>query len=92
MGNIMNKLFVVISLSVAVLLTACKDDNYLKYDISYSGIYFTKDTLKYSFSVTPVEINSYEFKVPFKIMGALHFLQRFFRFYTLCLLLSSEGE
>ena len=70
MGNIMNKLFVVISLSVAVLLTACKDDNYLKYDISYSGIYFTKDTLKYSFSVTPVEINSYEFKVPFKIMGA----------------------
>lgn len=69
MVNYINKLFVVLSLSVIVLFTACKDDNYLKYDISYTGVYFTKDTLKYSFSVTPIEVKSHEYRIPVKIMG-----------------------
>ena len=68
MKNIINKLFVALALSVMLFFTACQE-NYLKYDTSHSGVYFTKDTLKYSFSVTPLEITSYEFKVPFMIMG-----------------------
>lgn len=68
MKNIINKLFVVLALPVMLFFTACQE-NYLKYDTSHSGVYFTKDTLKYSFSVTPLEITSYEFKVPFMIMG-----------------------
>lgn len=69
MRNIINKLFVVLSLSVILLFNACMDENYLKYDSSYSGVYFTKDTLNYSFSVTPVEVRSCEFRIPFKILG-----------------------
>lgn len=68
MKNMINKLFVALALSVVLFFTACQE-NYLKYDTSHSGVYFTKDTLKYSFSVTPLEITSYEFKVPFMIMG-----------------------
>ena len=34
-------------------------------------IYFTKDTLKYSFSVTPLDVRSYEFRMPIKILGCL---------------------
>lgn len=68
MKNIINTLFVALALPVMLFFTACQE-NYLKYDTSHSGVYFTKDTLKYSFSVTPLEITSYEFKVPFMIMG-----------------------
>ena len=68
MKNIINKLFVVLALPVMLFFTACQE-NYLKYDTSYNGVYFTKDTLKYSFSVTPLDVTSYEFRVPIKIMG-----------------------
>lgn len=56
---------------VGIYLTACSEADYLKYDTSYSGIYFTKDELKYSFSVTPDEITSYLFKMPVQILGCI---------------------
>lgn len=52
-------------------LTACNDSDYLIYDTSECGIYFTKDTLKYSFSVTPTETRTYTYNIPVKIMGAV---------------------
>lgn len=69
MKNKVNVFFVLLSSLTVLLLTSCQDENYLKYDKSYSGVYFTKDTLKYSFSVTPVEIKSYEYRIPIKTMG-----------------------
>ena len=57
---------------VAMLtFSACSETDYLKFDTSNSGIYFTKDTLNYSFSVTPIEITTHEFRIPVKIMGTL---------------------
>ncbi len=50
--------------------TAC-DEDYLIYDDSYTGVYFTRDTLRYSFGVTPVEQRTMEFRVPVRIMGTL---------------------
>jgi hypothetical protein len=50
-------------------LGAC-DQDYMTYDVADQGVYFTRDTLTYSFSVTPIEVKSYSFKVPFRVMGA----------------------
>lgn len=66
------KYILIASLLPSVLLfTACDDENYLKFDLSHSGIYFTKDTLNYSFGVTPVEIREYTYNIPVKVMGGL---------------------
>ena len=37
------------ALPAMLCFTACNDDDYMRFDLSHSGIYFTKDTLKYSF-------------------------------------------
>ena len=55
---------------VVVGITGCQDPDYMKYDSSYTGIYFTRDTLTYSFSVTPVEVKQHVLEVPVQIMGA----------------------
>jgi hypothetical protein len=49
------------ALPAALLFIACNDDDYMRFDLSHSGIYFTKDTLNYSFGVTPVEIREYTY-------------------------------
>ncbi len=54
----------------AGILVSCQETDYMKYDVSRSGIYFTKDTLTYSFGVTPVEQKTYEYRVPIALMGA----------------------
>lgn len=71
MKNLFNKIIVAISFFCAFGFVSCNEYDYLKFDISHCGVYFTKDTLKYSFSVTPLEIKEYEFKVPLKILGGL---------------------
>ena len=71
MKNLFNKIIVAISFFCMFGFVSCNEYDYLKFDISQSGIYFTKDTLKYSFSVTPLAITEYEFKVPFRILGGL---------------------
>ena len=60
--------------------SACSDPDYMKYDSSYTGIYFTRDTLEYSFSVTPVEVRKHVLKVPVQIMGAPADVDRDFAF------------
>ena len=51
-----------------MFFTACDDEDYMRFDLSHSGVYFTKDTLNYSFGVTPVEIT--DDKVSFQLTAA----------------------
>ncbi len=62
---------VAIVLPVTLLFVACEETDYMKYDTSVNGIYFTRDTLNYSFSITPVEIRSCEYKIPVRVMGGI---------------------
>ena len=62
---------ILLSLLGAVCFISCTETEYLKYDVSHNGIYFTKDKLKYSFSVTSDTIHSYLFKMPIQIMGGI---------------------
>ena len=54
----------------AQFFIACDDENYLKFDTNFSGIYFNTDSTIYSFSVTPLDVHEYTLKVPVQIMGA----------------------
>ena len=56
--------------------SACNETEYLRYDVTHNGVYFTKDKLKYSFSVTSDTIHSYLFKMPIQIMGGLSKVNR----------------
>ena len=76
MKNLFNKIIVAISFISVFGFFSCSEYDYLKFDVSHCGIYFTKDTLKYSFSVTPLDITEYEFKFPLKILGGLSDEQR----------------
>lgn len=53
----------------AMTMASCGETDYMTFDTNDSGVYFTKDTLEYSFGVTPVEVRSHTYKVPFRIMG-----------------------
>ena len=63
--------YVTLSLIGVICFTACSETDYLKYDVSHNGVYFTKDKLKYSFSVTSDTIHSYLFKMPIQILGGI---------------------
>lgn len=54
--------------SCGMSLVSC-EEHYLKYDANYCGIYFTKDSTSYSFSVTPIEQKTHVYKIPVAIMG-----------------------
>ena len=59
----------VLSLIAVVCFSACSETEYLRFDESHNGVYFTQDKLKYSFSVTADSIRSYLFKMPVQILG-----------------------
>ena len=69
----MKKLFnsILISALAVFCFSSCEETEYLKYDISHNGIYFTTEELKYSFSVTSETIRSYLFKMPIQILGGI---------------------
>ena len=71
MKKIFDNIIVLISFLGVLGFASCQETEYMKFDMSHNGIYFTKDTLKYSFSVTPLEVRSYEFRMPIKILGCL---------------------
>ena len=71
MKKALNMALRVMSVAAVLLFAACEETDYLRFDTSHSGIYFTKDTLRYSFSVTPVEIKSYLFNIPVRVMGGI---------------------
>lgn len=60
-----------LSIASMLFIAACEETDYLKFDTSHSGIYFTKDTLHYSFSVTPIEIKSHLYNIPVRVMGGV---------------------
>ncbi|MBQ6800686.1 MAG: DUF4843 domain-containing protein [Bacteroidaceae bacterium] len=62
--------YIIGTLALALGFTACEDEDYMKFDTTYTGIYFTSDSSQYSFSVTPIEVREYTLKVPVQIMGA----------------------
>lgn len=57
------------ALPVALFFTSCNSEDYMRFDLANSGIYFTKDTLSYSFGVTPIEVREYTYNIPVKVMG-----------------------
>lgn len=71
MKNIINKALTPLSLAAIMLLAACQETDYMRFDTSDSGVYFTKDTLTYSFGVTPMEIRTYTYDIPVKVLGGL---------------------
>ncbi len=71
MKNVINNIIVAVSLLAVFVFFSCSETEYMKFDTSHNGVYFTKDTLKYSFSVTPLDVRSYTFKMPIKVLGCL---------------------
>lgn len=67
---------IILTLIGAFCLTSCEETEYLKFDASHNGVYFTQDELKYSFSVTADSIRSYLFKIPIQILGRTSDVER----------------
>lgn len=69
------------SVILAALLTiSCSETDYMIYDSDSNGIYFSHDTLEYSFSVLHVDSTVHTILVPVKIMGTLSPEPRTFAF------------
>lgn len=68
--NYINKAIRLLVLSCVMLTVSC-EEHYLKYDASYCGVYFTKDSTSYSFSVTPVERKTHVYEIPVAMMGGI---------------------
>ncbi len=68
------------AIAVVCVFASCDDENYMRYDTAHSGIYFTGDTVRYSFGVTPIDIREHTIKVPVAIMGALSGSDRTFSY------------
>ncbi|MCH5227369.1 MAG: DUF4843 domain-containing protein [Muribaculaceae bacterium] len=58
-----------LGLMLAVGTSSCQQNDYLVFDQDYSGIYFTEDSLHYSFSTLPIETRTYTQEIPVQIMG-----------------------
>ena len=69
-----------IAMVAAMTAVSCSETDYMTFDTANNGVYFTKDTLNYSFSVTPIEVKTYTYKVPFRIMGPTSGEQRTVKF------------
>ncbi len=59
---------VLCSVTGCLLSTSCSEE-YLIYDTDYSGIYFSDDTLRYSFGVTSTNIREKEYMIPVCLVG-----------------------
>lgn len=62
-----------------VALSSCKKNGNELFDNNYTGIYFQADSNYYSFGVTPLEVGSYDFEVPVRIMGRVSDQDRTFK-------------
>lgn len=61
-----------------MMMTGCQQNDYMVFDESYSGIYFTEDSLHYSFSTLPIETRTYTEEIPVQIMGKPYDYDRVF--------------
>lgn len=67
---------IILSLMSVLCFASCSETEYLKFDASHNGVYFTQEKLKYSFSVTSDSIRSYLFKMPIQILGRTSSMER----------------
>lgn len=67
-----------ISLITMLLLAISCSQDYQVFDKEFNGVYFQKDSIYYSFGVTPIERRSYDLKVPVTIMGGTESVDRSF--------------
>lgn len=68
------------SLMAVGLLSSCSETDYMVYDTNYSGLYFTTDTLRYSFGVTPANVRTWEYRIPVSLMGKPENVDRIFSY------------
>ncbi len=61
----------VAALAVALFTVSCEETDYMKFDTSHNGTYFLKDSMTYSFGVTPIEVKTHVMQIPVKIMGTV---------------------
>ena len=66
------------SVVITLLSVACNQNDYLVFDEDYAGIYFTEDSIHYSFSTMPIETRTYTQKIPVTIMGKPYDYDRIF--------------
>lgn len=57
--------------AITVMTVGCGEPEYMIYDTDYNGIYFTEDSLHYSFGVTPIETRTHVQLIPLQIMGTV---------------------
>lgn len=62
-----------------IMLSSCGKTDYTRFDSDFTGIYFQKDSMHYSFSVTPLDIETYTLQIPVRIMGATSGTERKFK-------------
>ena len=66
------------SVVITLMSVACNQNDYLVFDEDYAGIYFTEDSIHYSFSTMPIETRTYTQKIPVTIMGKPYDYDRIF--------------
>lgn len=69
MKKTIKNIFILPSLLFITIAVSCKQNDYLVFDEEYAGIYFTQDSLHYSFSTMPIETRTHTVEIPVKIMG-----------------------
>lgn len=62
--------YVAAGLVAATGLSACQETDYMTFDNNYNGIYFTTDSIHYSFGILPLDRTEYTRDIPVKLMGA----------------------
>jgi len=62
--------FLLVLILPLTIFSSCKKETPETFDKAFTGIYFETDSINYSFSVTPLDVQQYLLKVPVKIMGA----------------------
>lgn len=90
MKTILNNMAALLTFAALLFFSSC-EENYLKYDATYNGIYFTKDSTSYSFGVTPIETRTHLYKIPVAIMGAKSKEKRYIA-YEICPELTKASE
>lgn len=73
---------VIFAASALITGSGCSETDYMTFDEEYSGIYFLKDSMHYSFSITPIETRTHTHIVPLQILGKPTSAEREFKVIT----------
>lgn len=72
--------FIAVAIVTALLAASCSETDYMTYAPDDNGIYFSRDTLTFSFSVMSTDSTTHVLNVPVMIMGTLSDRDRDFSF------------